>query len=226
MKCNVALWSPCCLIVALGLPSPADADTVQLTGGSLQMVLSVGHVDVVGERGFALTSNVNASGGFYAPRMECGAKICLPGSAVSLRATWGGSDLPGSLSFEGQVYDDLGNLNSFTSAVIDFTGSFIVPPLAPSATLTAPFIFDGLFSIPNAANTDRITHTLTGSGMATVTLSAPNGEWTADAVRYDLSAGQPIPEPGTWLMVGFGMAALLRRVSRQKNNFLRPSRPL
>lgn len=215
MKHNDALWLAGCLIMVLAFPSPARADTISVTGGSLQMVELEGNVNLVGERGFALVvPHVNAVEGFFAPRMECGANICLPGDEVSLEASWGGLALSGRLEFEGKVYDDLGTVDSLTSALIDFSGSFIVPPLAPSATVTAPFNFAGAFQIPNAPVSETITHFLTGFGIATISLSAPNGLWTVDAVRYDLSAQQPIPEPGTWLMVGFGTLGLLRLVSR------------
>jgi hypothetical protein len=177
------------------------------------MVALEGQVNLVGERGFALTSHVNAVEGTYAPRMECGANICLPGDEVSLRASWAGLALFGTLEFEGKVYEDLGTVDSLTGALIDFTGSFVVPPLAPSATLTAPFNLSGVFQIPNQPVSASIFHTLTGFGTATITLSAPNGLWLVDAVRYDLSAEQPVPEPGTWLMVGFGTIGLLRRVA-------------
>ena len=216
MKRNAALWSVCFLITALVLPPSAAADPISVTGGSLQMVGSQGRVDLAGERGFFLTSNVLAIDGFYAPHTACNLEICSPGSEVSLRAMWGGSSLSGQLGFEGRVYDDLGGLDSFTGALVDFTGSFVVPPLAPAATLTVPFRLRGSFGIPNAAGTGSVGHTLTGFGTATISLTAVNGMWAADAVRYDLSAQQPVPEPGTILLVGFGTVAIARRLTRKE----------
>ena len=221
MKRNAALWSVCCLITALVLPRSAAADPITVTGGSLQMVRmveNIGEVSLIGERGFFLTSNVIAVNGFYAPGIECGQMVCLPGTEVSLRSMFGGSDLSGQLGFEGSVYDDLGGLDSFTSALVDFTGSFVVPPFAPTATVTAPFQLNGLFSIPNAAGTGSIQHTLTGFGTATISLTLRNDEWVADAARYDLSSLQPVPEPGTMLMVGFGTAAIVRRLTRKDHS--------
>ena len=215
MKRTAAFWSVCCLITVLALPRAAAADPISVTGGSLQMGAVEGDVSLIGERGFFLNSHVIAFNGFYAPRMECGANICLPGSEVSLRAAWSGSDLSGELGFEGQVYSDLGGLDSFTGAVVDFTGSFVVPPFAPAATVIAPFQLNGLFSIPDAAGTGSIQHTLTGFGTATISLIRINNEWVADAARYDLSAQQPVPEPGTMLMVGFGTVAIVRRLARK-----------
>lgn len=222
-KRTAALWSLCCLITALVSPRSAAADPIVVTGGSLQMVGGEGQLSLIGERGFSLKSHVLGFNGIYAPRFECGAQICLPGSEVSLRAMWGGSDLPGELSFEGHVYNDVGGLDSLTGAVVDFSGSFVVPPLAPTATLTAPFQLIGLFAIPNVTGTGSIKHTLTGFGTATISLSAPNGMWVAEAVRYDLSAQSPVPEPGTLLMVGFGTVAVMRRFSRKPRGSSHPT---
>jgi PEP-CTERM motif-containing protein len=216
VKRNAALWSICCLITALSLPRSAAADTISVTGGFLQVGALEGQLDLVGERGFFLTSHVITANGFFAPRMECGANICLPGDEVSLRAAWSGSDLSGQLGFEGQVYGDLGGLESLSGAVVDFTGSFIVPSFATTATVTAPFQLNGFFSIPNAAGTDSIHHMLTGFGTATITLTQGQFQIVADAVRYDLSSHQPVPEPGTMLMVGFGTAVIVRRLKRRQ----------
>ncbi|HTH03079.1 MAG TPA: PEP-CTERM sorting domain-containing protein [Vicinamibacterales bacterium] len=215
MKRNVASWSICCLITALVLPRSAAADTINVTGGFLQVAVVDGQLNLVGERGFFLTSHVITANGFYAPRMECGANICLPGDEVSLRAAWSGSDLSGELGFEGQVYGDLGGAESLAGAVVDFTGSFVVPPFAPTATVTAPFQLNGLFSIPNAAGTASIQHILTGFGTATITMTLGEFQFVVDRTRYDLSSQQPVPEPGTMLMVGFGTVVIVRRLKRK-----------
>jgi hypothetical protein len=39
--------------------------------------------------------------------------------------------------------------------------------------------------------------------------------WTVDSVRYDFSAAKPVPEPGTMLLVGLGIAAAARRLRRR-----------
>jgi hypothetical protein len=213
MKSSAALWSIVCLISALALPLPAAADPISVTGGSLQVGVVEGQLSLVGERGFFLTSHVINFNGIYAPRTACGANICLPGDEVSLHAAWSGSDLSGQLGFEGRVYDDLGSLEGLVGAIVDFTGSFIVPPFAPSATITAPFQLSGLFTIPDAAGLSPIQHTLRGSGTATVTMTLGEFQFVVDSTRYDLSSQQPVPEPGTIFMVGFGTLAIVRRLS-------------
>jgi PEP-CTERM motif-containing protein len=223
VKRNTALWSICCLITALVWPWSAAADTITVTGGSLQVATVDGQLNLVGERGFFLTSHVITANGFYAPRMECGANICLPGDEVSLRAAWGGSDLSGQLGFEGKVYGDLGGAESFAGALVDFTGSFIVPPFAPTATVTAPFQLNGFFSIPNAAGTGSIQHILTGFGTATITMRLGEFQFVADAARYDLSSQQLVPEPGTMLMVGFGTVVIVRRLKRRHSGLSQPA---
>jgi hypothetical protein len=215
VKRNAALWSICCLITALVSPRSAAADTISLTGGFLQVGTTEGDLNLVGERGFFLNSHVIVANGVYAPRMECGGNICLPGDEVSLRAMWGGSDLSGQLGFEGQVYGDLGGAESLAGALVDFTGSFIVPPFAPTAIVTAPFQLNGGFSIPNAAGTGSIQHTLTGFGIATITMTLGEFQFVVDSTRYDLSSQQPVPEPGTMLMVGFGTVVIVRRLKRR-----------
>ena len=121
--------------------------------------------------------------------------------------------MSGQRGFEGQVYDDPGSLEGLVGAVVDFTGSFIVPPFAPSATVTAPFQLSELFTIPNAAGTGQIQRTLTGFGTATVRMTLGEFQFVVDSTRYDLSSQQPVPEPGTMFIVGFGTLAIARRLS-------------
>ena len=219
---ELPLWASICLFSVLALPITARADTIRVTSGSLAMGHLSGPIELMGERGFSLSSHVDVVGGIFAPFNQCSFPSCDPGTEVSLRGLWSGNDLTGDLTFEGQTYNDLGGLNSFTQARLEFTGSFVAPALAPTATVTAPFsLAASSFTIPNAAGNAHILHMLLGHGTATIQLSQGFGDdpaWVVDSVRYDFSATDPVPEPGTMLLVGLGIAGAARRFSRARAN--------
>src|SRR5688572_32308340 len=97
------------LITTLAVPTSASADPVQVTGGALDMGNFRGTLDITGERGFALSANVDAASGIYMPWEMCNLPSCRPGVEVSLLARWAGSALRSpSMSFEGETYDDVG----------------------------------------------------------------------------------------------------------------------
>ena len=220
---NISLWAICCLFAALAFPARAAADAIQVTGGALAMGNSRGTLDITGERGFALSANVDAFSGIYMPWERCNLPSCHPGDEISLRAAWLGSALRSpSMSFEGRTYTDVGGAVSLAGASVDFTGSFIAPPMAPSATVVTPFSFSGSFSIPDADGIFPIRHTLFGAGTATVQLVPLGGtapgepSWQVASARYEFSAADPVPEPATLLMVGAGIAGVARRVRRKR----------
>lgn len=219
---ELPIWAFICLSSLLALPTSARADTVRVTSGFLFMNGLSGPIELMGERGFSLSSHVDVVGGIFEPFNQCSFPICDPGTEVSLRGLWSGNDLTGDLTFEGQTYNDLGGLNSFTQARVEFTGSFVAPPLAPTATVTAPFsLASSSFTIPNAAGTDSILHMLLGHGTATIQLSQGFGDdpaWVVDSVRYDFSAADPVPEPATMLLVGLGIAGAARRLRAARAN--------
>ena len=216
---NSTVLTSICLFAVLALPRAAAADQITVTSGFLQMTQSPqGQLSLVGERGFSLDARPIDTDGNYAPRicnLECG-----PGMNVSLAAEWAGSAVSGQLAFDGRTYTDLGGGESETQAIVLFGGSFVTPLLAPTAMLTAPFVFSGSFAIPTADGLGTIRHTLAGSGTATISLREwDSAFWNIDAVRYDFAQPAPVPEPATMLLVGFGtllMASRRKHASTRK----------
>jgi hypothetical protein len=215
---NVSRWAICFLFAALAFPGRATADVIRVTGGALDMGNFSGTLDITGERGFALSSRVDAVSGLYWPWMQCNVPSCTPGTEVSLLARWAGSALGGSMSFEGRTFDDVGGAISRASASVEFMGSFIAPPMAPSAVVMTPFSFSGLFSVPDPMGPGSFLHSLVGAGTVTVQLVPNNTSlpgapaWMVASALYEFSAADPVPEPATLLMVGAGIAAVARRV--------------
>jgi len=213
---NATALTLCCLFAALALPPSAAADQITITGGFMQMQQPQGQLSLVGERGFSLEARPLPINGFWMPWSQCTAVACVPGLTVSLAGGWSASAVSGQLTFEGVTYNDLGGGDDFApQATVLFDGSFVTPPLAPTAVLTAPFVFSGFFY----TSPDEATHTLTGAGTATISLHEYDSAfWTVDGVRYQFASPQPVPEPATMFLVGLGAMVMARRLNKRPRN--------
>ena len=128
-----------------GTASTAAPGDIAVTGGYLNMVRGAGALVITGDRGFSVNGGVSAAAGIFVPYSYCILLDgpCSPGDTVSLRALWSGTDAPGRFTLDGVTY---GSAN-MASMRLAFDGLFLLPPLADSATVVAPFVFEGGLSV-------------------------------------------------------------------------------
>ena len=140
----------CTVLVLLTGPATSAADpiAVQVTAGSLNMSGIGGALSLVGDHDFTFLGGVGVVGGIFGPSITC--QPCLPGDVISLQAHWDGNDLGGTATFEGATYTQVGSpVPGHAFGSVTFTGSAVAPPMEGlTATVIAPFLFQGLFSFP------------------------------------------------------------------------------
>ena len=222
---------PVCLIILAGYitcvtSGAAAADPINITGGSLDMNPSSGPLALFGNRGFTFLSHVDNVGGFFQPTDQCNGDPahCTPGATLGLAASFSGDDLTGTATLDGRTFDRVGSLGSPGSLDVRFDGSIVLPPLAASGTVTAPFLFSGTFFHPISTSSLLVGEIVTGRGFATLSLTphrAFPASWHLDRAVYEFGHDPaPTPEPGALLLTGVGLiaaSAFARRASARQH---------
>jgi len=184
--------------------TPLAAADLVITGGYLERDPYSGPLELRGERGFTFRGGPQS--GIFQPVEDCnaGSAPCGPGDRISLHANWSSGDLPGVATLDGITYMKVGG--DLSSLTVDFNGSVTMPPFSPSATIAAPFVFNGRFTH------DGIREELIGSGVVTLSLMphlAIPGRWRIEYMLYELGAMLPSP----WTSRDIGAVGLAGRSS-------------
>jgi len=211
MKHPLPLLPLSVVILALGAVSAAG-DPIHITGGSAVAArisdgTTLGLVDVQGMPDFRLSLQLGLLGGPWGCS-PCGA----PGDSLNLSARFDTSDGFGTVELGGASYPvPSGGADAFLT--LD-AGTIILPPLDTSATVSARFEVNEagsavlLFDVPGGTTQ---MFPLTGRGVARMDLIRNRfGDplWEFDRLTYEFS---PVPEPGTVLLFGTGVASLVLR---------------
>jgi hypothetical protein len=215
---RVACFVVCGSLLCLAAVTPAAADPVTITSGSIILSESsqfqAGPISVAGTRGFSVQGFVDTGEGRADPLSQC--FPCEPTANFSVGANFSDTAVIGSATLDGMTFPSLNSNDSNTFVSLQLDGTTGLPPVnGSSLVIRAPFTVapDSLFAYqitPGSINTVA----LSGRGIATVRfhVNPTTPVWEFSDMRWDFA---PTPEPSTLLLVGGGLAALWRARARK-----------
>lgn len=217
------------MICASGAPLHAEPITVTVTSGGVSFRPSTGtveqRVELYGADGFSLIAAPGAG--------VTGPQCCLdPGAMTFYRGAWSSSDLFGTVTYNGDVFD-IGSVNSVNNASVAFVSTPFTLPAhddLSSTTITAPFTLTGSFvGTPGAGlppGPPTVSLTLVGSGTGTVLFtwlnSGPVSRWEPRLVSLQVGANEAVPEPSSILLVCLSLAGAYGATRFRRNAVRHP----
>jgi hypothetical protein len=216
------------MLATLAGPSLASADPIRITSGFVQ----AGALDPRAQ--FALAGDGFSLTGFAQSLNSTVSLRCVPcvaGTALDLAGEFHGPDAAGSGVVDGVTYSEIflnGMTATFSSPSFQLSGDQTV-------TIVRDFTFTGtirgylLNPFVYGFTEPAFTKTLTGQGIV-------RGEFLVNAdepplffstgLRYEFTGQDPVPEPGTLVLLGSGAALVaLRRRRRLRATRSSPARP-
>ncbi len=135
------------VLLCLGIAQQAAADPIVITGGSMLVTgqNELGSIALTGTRGFSLHGGVDPSEGAVDAMNLCWTEgvspSCAGGATLSLGTALFGQAFPsGVVTLDGVTYDNIQDINSPASIVVQLTGTITLPAIqAGPLVVTAPF---------------------------------------------------------------------------------------
>jgi hypothetical protein len=226
MKLRAALVTTVFFLAIVFPLSIASAESITVQSGSMivdglffQGVGDRPTLELHGTHGFRLIAipEIFSSSGPWQCR-PCDSSL----NRVQVSNFQGGSDLPGTVEFEGTQFTLLGPEG--TTIGLDFLADDVVLPpvrsLTQVAVVSEPFELSGFSSLrlPDVGGEPVPEIPLFGRGRATIELRADQSgfpAWEFQRASYVFGSTAPVPEPATILLVGGGMIAAVGRRMRR-----------
>src|SRR5512144_885505 len=214
------------LLLILGISAQASADPIGITGGIIRYMRedpTEFNLIVPDGRLFGTFEFSPGSGGAPWPSYACTG--CVAGSTLnpSVSESWAVGTTPTSLS-EGSILRVGDSTYALTSFSFDIKAAPVTVPDVNASTdwskafSTSPFTMTGEVTAM-APGASLVHWTLFGRGAANVGFNYDNSlqiGWLYTEFQFAPPTGSPTPEPGTMLLFGGGIAAVLaRRKARQ-----------